>query len=107
MDQEQEKPKPIKFDWIKPKEATPEIYCNYFHPSWTLFDVRIQLGQLVPRDSDPASGFVVEQRGAVTVGWGELKLIRNGLSDLVAKYERVNGEIKTPKLAPNTDNAES
>jgi hypothetical protein len=107
MDQEQEKPKPTKFDWIKPKEATPEIYCNYFHPSWTLFDVRVQLGQLVPRDSDPASGFVVEQRGAVTVAWPEVKILRDALANLVAKYEKVNGEIKPLKLAPNTENADS
>ncbi|MGB6670311.1 MAG: DUF3467 domain-containing protein [Candidatus Acidiferrum sp.] len=106
MEREQEKPEKVKFQWIQPKETTPEIYCNLFHPSWTLFDVRLQLGQLIPIGPDPSSGFGVEQRGAVTLAWPEAKALRDALADLVARSERVNGEIKPLKLPSNTDSTE-
>jgi|SRR5208282_918099 len=103
MEQEQKKPElPVKFQWVEPKEGTPEIYSNYVHASWTLFDVRILLGQLVPLSVDPTSGFVVEERVAVTVAWPEAKVLRDALVDLVSRYEKVNGEIQPLKLPSNT-----
>jgi hypothetical protein len=102
MEEEQKKPMASKFDWAKPKEVTPEIYGNYIHTSWTLFDVRFQIGQLVPSGANPSAGFVSEQRGAVTIAWPQAKALRDVLVDLVARYEKVNGEIKTPVLAPNS-----
>jgi hypothetical protein len=90
MDQEQPK---LKFEWVKPKEV-PEVYGNFFNASWTLFDVRFLIGQLVPTGVDQTSQFVVEQRAAVTIAWAEAKVLRDILNDLVAKYEHANGEIK-------------
>jgi hypothetical protein len=91
-----------KFQWVKPEEGAPEIYCNYVNVTWTLFDVRFLLGQLIPSGVDLNAGFVVEQRGAVTFAWAEAKVLRDMLADLVARYESVNGEIKPIKLPPNT-----
>jgi Protein of unknown function (DUF3467) len=103
MDEEQKKPEqPVKFEWVKGKERTPEIYCNYVNASWTLYDVRVVLGQLVPRDNGENAGFVIEERGAVTVAWPEAKVLRNALIDLVDKYEKTNGEIVPLKLPPPT-----
>jgi hypothetical protein len=103
MEEKKKQPEtPVKFEWIKRKEGTPEIYCNYVTASWTLFDVRIVAGQLVPKDNAAHAGFVVEERAAITVAWAEAKVLRDALIDLVARYEKTNGEIGTLKLPPAT-----
>jgi uncharacterized protein DUF3467 len=91
----------VAFKWIEGKEPAPEIYANYVHVSWSLFDVRFQLGQLVPTGEDLRDGFRIEKRGAVTVAWPEVKNLRDSLTDLVDRFERANGEIKTLKLPPS------
>jgi hypothetical protein len=101
MADEQKQPETTKWAWVKPKEGTPQIYTNYVHVSWTFFDVRFQLGQLVPIDP-LSSEFAVAEQGAVTVAWPEAKSLRDMLIDLVARYEETNGEIKPLKLPPNT-----
>jgi len=40
----------------------------------------------------------IEERVSVTMGWRETKLLLDLLSDIVGKYEEVNGEIKEPRL---------
>jgi hypothetical protein len=101
MEEAHKKPEqPVKFEWVKGKEVMPEIYCNYVNASWTLYDVRVVLGQLVPLDNGKNAGFVVEERGAVTVAWPEAKVLRDALIDLVARYEKTNGEIVPLKLPP-------
>jgi hypothetical protein len=102
MAEEKKQPEKPKFVWVKPEEATPEIYANYVHVSWSLFDVRLQLGQLIPTGTDLTSEFVVEQRGAVTVAWAEAKVLRDMLVNMVERYEKTNGEIKPLKLPLNT-----
>ena len=77
-----------------------EIYSNYLHASWTLFDVRVQLGQLVPARDRPKD-FVVEEKAAVTISWSQAKNLRDLLADLVASYEETNGEINRLKLTPD------
>jgi hypothetical protein len=91
-------PELVKFDWAKTKQDTPEIYGNYYHVSWTLFDVRFQIGQLIPKDTNKQPSFFAEHRGAVTIAWPEAKALRDTLIDLVARYEKANGEIKPLKL---------
>jgi hypothetical protein len=87
--------------WIPSKGGSiPEIYTNYTHASWTLFDVRLRLGHLISGDpaNETAKEFVAEELGAVTFSWPQAKFIRNTLSQLVASYEEANGEIKPLKL---------
>jgi len=101
MGQEEKQPE-LKTEWVESKEGSPEIYGNFFNTSWTVFDVRFQVGQLIPRkESDLAAGFVVEKRGAVTIAWPEAKALLIMLSDLVGRYEKVNGEIKPVILPPS------
>src|SRR5271169_3481731 len=102
MEEQKQPEPPVRFDWVKRKEGTPEIYTNYLHASWTLFDVRVIAGQLVPLSNDSISGFVAEERVALTFAWPQAKVLRDALIDLVARYEKTNGEIKPPKLPPNT-----
>jgi len=99
--------KPAPPEWIKSDRGFHEIYTNFVHSNWSLYDVRVRLGQLVPdpKSSDPAtSKWVVEERAAVTFAWPQAKILRDLLIELVAKYEEANGEIQPIKmpLAPTT-----
>jgi hypothetical protein len=57
-----------KFDWIPPRDghAIPEIYTNYITLSWTMYDVRARIGQLIPSGAG-RKDFVVEERGTLTL----------------------------------------
>lgn len=96
-------PDETTFLWEKPAEPKPEIYTNFVHTSWTLFDVRFQLGLLIPTEPGVSNKFAVEQQGAVTITWAQAKNLRDVLIGLVESYERTNGEIKQPKLPPTPD----
>jgi hypothetical protein len=87
------------YKWIPPRDGKPipEIYTNYILSSWSNYDVRFRLGQLVPTDA----GFMVEERAAITFTWQHAKMIIRLLSDLVASYEATNGEIGPIKLPPD------
>jgi len=89
-----------KFEWAKPKEPTPLLYTNFVHTSWTFFDVRFQLGQLVPTNPGVSNDFVVQEQGAVIIPWGQAKNLRDILIALIESYEKTNGEIKPQKLVP-------
>jgi hypothetical protein len=92
-----------RIKWRQSKTGIPEIYTNYTHASWTLFDVRVRLGHLVSGDpsDETAKEFVAEELGAVTFSWHQAKLLRDLLGRLVASYEGANGEIKPLKLPPD------
>jgi len=96
--------KPTIFKWIKSDKPVPEIYTNFAHVSWTLFDVRVSLGELVPVAPGQSTEFVVQERGAVTFAWPEAKILRDTLTALVESYEKTNGEIKPLKIPPDPSN---
>lgn len=105
MDEIKEIPKgPTVYKWVRRKENIPEIYCNFMHASWTGFDVRFKLGQVVPTDADlgtdPISQFINEEVANVTVAWPNVKNLRDMLNKLVESYESVNGEINPPTVPP-------
>lgn len=93
-----EKSEATEFQW-RAKEGVPHIYTNFIGVTWTLFDVRIALGQLIPKDPG-TKAFIVEECGSVTFAWPEAKAVRDILIALVEQYENANGEIKQPKLPP-------
>jgi hypothetical protein len=106
MEQEQQQPEKAQpeaaqFTW-RSKEGTPQIYSNYVNVSWTLFDVRFILGQLIP-EHPGTKEFVVEERASVTFAWPEAKAVRDMLVTLIEQYEKTNGEIKPPKLPPSPE----
>lgn len=99
-----------KLPWIKSPTGSVEIYSNIMHLTWTLDDVRVRLGQIVtsPDSMTPGAGYkgVNEERAAVTFSWRNAKLLRDELATLIARYEKVNGEIETATvLAPNSSEA--
>ena len=83
------------------KDGIQEIYCNFAHANWTLFDLTIQIGQLMPEREPTTPGFVVEHRAAITFPWPQAKVLRDLLVQLVASYETANGEIKPINLPPD------
>jgi hypothetical protein len=88
--------------WVDPRDGEfHELYCNFIHASWTLFDVRLRIGQLIPAEGGDAKNFVAEEQGAVTMPWPQAKNLRDLLDRLVKSYEQVNGEIKLLKLPPD------
>lgn len=96
-----------KITWAKPKEPQPQLYSNFIHVSWTLYDLTVQLGQLVPTEPGVSNAFVAEERGTVTMAWPAVKNLRDVLTGLVDSYEKANGEIKPLKLPPGLPPAPS
>lgn len=95
-----DKEKQQNWKWIPPRDGVlNDIYTNIIHPSWTLFDVRFRLGQLIPA-ADYKAEFVIEEKGTVTMSWHQAKIVRDALIDLIASYEKTNGELKPQKLTP-------
>jgi hypothetical protein len=88
-----------KFPFIPSADGIFEIYANLIDANWTLYDVRVRFAQIIPNPPGSAETWRAEERAAMTVSWGYAKTIRDALSDLIARYEKVNGEITVPKLA--------
>jgi hypothetical protein len=97
--EQQEDQKAKIFPWVSSPNGNLEIYMNFHHISWSLVDVRIQFGQLIPVPAD-SRNFVSQERGAVTMAWQRAKLLAEALTALVKSYESVNGEIKPLTIPP-------
>ncbi len=80
--------------WVRKSDA-PDVYSNFVFLNWSMTDVRIRFGQLLPSDD---GGPVSEDRAAVTVSWSTAKLLCDLLADAVRRFEQANGEIKPLKL---------
>jgi hypothetical protein len=91
-----------KREWVKNPNGLPEIYGNYLHTNWSLFDTRILIGHLKPYLGD-STKFVIEEQGAINLSWAQTKNLARLLGGMVRAYESVNGEIPQLKLAPNAE----
>ena len=89
-------------EWVKNPNGLPEIYGNYLHANWSLFDMRILIGKLKP-DLGDSKKHIIEEQGALTLGWAQTKNLARLLTEMVESYESVNGEIQQLKLAPNSE----
>lgn len=83
------------FTFIPAKDGVAEIYSNYLDASWTLHDVRMRFAQIVTNGEDQ---FYAEERVAVTLPWQQAKVLRDVLSNLISRYEELNGEMKPINL---------
>jgi len=90
--------RPIEFR--TPEGGIHRIYTNFVQLTWTVFDLQIRLAQIIPTSKGPAhpATVVAEENAAVTMAWGEAKLLRDMLVDAVARYEKENGELRPLKL---------
>jgi hypothetical protein len=89
----------IQYKWSKPPLPKPELYTNFVPTSWTKFDVRFQLGLILPTEPGVALNFEIEPQGAVTISWVQAKALRDVLTELVQIYEKTNGEIQAVQLS--------
>src|SRR5579863_7428338 len=87
-------------EWIPSAHGVSEIYTNFIHINWTLFDLRLRLGQVVadPRQSTPIASWAIIERAAVTIPWGQAKYLRDQLNECLERYEKVNGPLTVPQL---------
>jgi hypothetical protein len=103
---EEEKKQPEKINppserrWQIPEGGRPDIYSNIYFLHWSLVDIRLRFGQMVPDPEKPpeSSGWYVQELAAVTTSWAQAKALALQLSEMVKKYEDLNGEIKPLKM---------
>jgi hypothetical protein len=89
-----------KKEWVKNPNGLKEIYGNYIHANWSLFDTRILIGHLKP-DVGDSDKYVIEEQGALTLAWAQTKNLARLLNEMVEAYESVNGVIPKLNIAPN------
>src|SRR5215469_6092896 len=85
-------------NWVR--EDSTEVYSNQFYINWSATDARIRFGQMIPTDRmlDGKVDFIIEERAAVTMGWSQLKALRDALNNAVERFEKANGKIELDKL---------
>jgi hypothetical protein len=103
MTEEEKKESPAAdqpIPWVSVPDGVEDVYANYVQLNWTLYDVRMRFGQIIPHPQDPPerARWAVLESVAVAVPWGQAKLLRDLLSQVIQKYEEINGPIVIPKL---------
>jgi hypothetical protein len=95
-----EQPKPdaagaSSIDWTTPEEGVCEAYSDWFHVNWMPLTVRVRFGQIVADPGKPPdkATWVIDERVALTIPWTTAKSLAEMLGELVAAYEKTNGEI--------------
>lgn len=85
---------------IKDTNGLPELYSNLVNVNWTLYDVRLRFIQMVanPTDALDKVGWAALEKGNVAIPWGQAKILRDMLTEVIKRYEDVNGEIADTKL---------
>lgn len=88
------------FPWVQTDEGVCDVYSNFLNLNWTLYDIRIRFGQIIPNpEQQPdVALWAINEWAAVTMPWGQAKALRDMLNEAVLKYEAVNGEITLPTL---------
>ena len=79
-------------------EPLDSIYANTTDLQWTLTDVTVRFGEVVQRVVANASEAKIREKAVVTIPWWQAKLLRDMLSDLISRYENLNGELKRANL---------
>jgi hypothetical protein len=106
MNQEKRDPSEVATSHIKiePVEAPGGIfhtYANHVLANWTPYDVRIRFGEgyrLPELTPEQRPTMRIEERVSVTLSWTEAKVLRDILTDVIEKFEKLNGKITTPKI---------
>jgi hypothetical protein len=93
-------PVPREVRWVKPVEGPVNLYANFVEVFYTPVDVSVAAGRIIPKFApiNPTQPLEVEEQGTVTMSWWSAKILRDQLTQLIASYEKANGEIKPPVL---------
>ncbi len=100
--QKPSKDKDRKIPLVKSEDGVCEVYSNFIDANWSLFDVRLRFGQIVPAPIGSDHPFDAEERAAIMIAWPEAKILRDIMIDVVRRFEETNGEIKPLKLIGQT-----
>jgi hypothetical protein len=90
-----------KFPFVRTEEGIFQVYSNFIDAAWTLFDVTIRFAQIAPTPPGSDHKFEAEESARVTIAWPEAKILATMMTDLVRRFEEINGEIKPLKLTPS------
>ncbi len=91
-----EQPPAPKFTFVEPRNGIYNIYANHVGLNWTAYDVRIKFGTLIRVTAE--GEYIVEEPVAVNMSWPEAKVLLNILKDTIDRFEKLNGEISSPKI---------
>ena len=87
---------PPTWKYSDPKEGTKH-YANHVRLFWSGVDVTLVFGEMTHSDENLSNNVIgIDTRAQMTISWPVAKLIATNLSDLIAKYEEKNGELKLP-----------
>lgn len=98
-DEQNKTPNLADFELVEPKDGAPAIYCNIANLSWTGMDLTAQLYQFIqpnrdfPKEAGKPNQLV--HRASVTLAWTSAKLFHKLLGEVLARYEKANGQIST------------
>jgi Protein of unknown function (DUF3467) len=87
------------FKIVEPPEGASQVYANVSHLTWTGMDITVQLYQLdqpnreLPELVNAPTTLVHEAN--VTFTWAAAKTFHKMLGDVLQRYEKVYGPIKT------------
>jgi len=86
--------------WVEPKHGTYNAYANFVNALWTPHDIKLKFGELTKMVESPDSTktFIIEEQASITLTWSEAKILQGMLSDIIGRFEKLNGEITTPKI---------
>ncbi|MEO8657229.1 MAG: DUF3467 domain-containing protein [Bryobacteraceae bacterium] len=88
-----------RFEYIEAREGVHNVYSNHLQALWTTDGVRIRYGELIKISGEPSERlFTIEDRAAITLAWTQAKYLHAVLSDIISRYEALNGEIKPPTV---------
>jgi hypothetical protein len=89
--------KPLSFTYVEPAEGSREYYANHVQAFWSGVDLTLFFGKLLHSNEDISQNILrIENRAKVTIPWSVAKLIAVSLTESVAKYEQLNGEVQLP-----------
>jgi hypothetical protein len=88
-------PFPSEIEIEAPEEGTFYCYSNIFNLAWSAQDLKLQFCELMDDSTKFPSGFTprLERLAIVTVSWTQAKEIARMLTQIVAKYEELNGPV--------------
>jgi Protein of unknown function (DUF3467) len=89
---------PKDFRIVEPRDGTAHVYANFSYLSWTGIDISVHLYELVQPNREVTGQEVQNtllERAIVTFGWSAAKVFHKMLGEIIARYEKENGEIKT------------
>jgi hypothetical protein len=88
-------------DFIEPRIGTQRFYANHINALWTPHDVSVKfscLTKITDPPETPVRKQTYEEVAVVTLAWTETKALLLILTDIVGRYEELNGEIKTGSI---------